>query len=211
MKTTMTQLLWFFPRGSKMRAPTRAGLVFLLAAFGADAAVYLNGVNIDGVTNQRFDKAAVRIDDRGNIFIDAPGYQVKSVDNASGALREGSDRVSRRYWLVTEQSMVGMTEFDVDLFINSKWVRKLKNNEEQIVTEITKYLTPGKNEVTLIARKLPVEKARKSFSKQHVFKVIIGEGNVGGENVMIDNPLVKFERNASETEDVSQEFTITAR
>ena len=40
--------------------------------------------------------------------------------------------------------------------------------------------------------------SRKSFSSEHVYRVIVGEGNVGGDNVMIDNPLVKFERTAAE-------------
>ena len=30
-----------------------------------------------------------------------------------------------------------MTDYDIDLYINSKWVRKLRNNEEQVIAEIT--------------------------------------------------------------------------
>ncbi|NOK06620.1 hypothetical protein HNV27_34665, partial [Myxococcus xanthus] len=49
-----------------------------LAPFGAHAgSVFLNGVKIDGVTNQKFEKATVRIDEAGNVHIDAPGYAAR--------------------------------------------------------------------------------------------------------------------------------------
>src|SRR5512145_2615325 len=47
------------------------------AAAPASAAVYLNGVNIDGVVGQRFDNCTVVIDERGNVRIEAKGYAVK--------------------------------------------------------------------------------------------------------------------------------------
>lgn len=207
-----------------MKPSSRIALAALLMLFApaalAAGSIYLNGVNIDGVTNTKFDKATVRIDEKGNVFIDAPGYQAKVVEagptpkpgTPPGAeATEGEPaRLTKRYWLVTEQSVVGMTEFDIDLYVNSKWVRKLKNTDESIVTEITRHLVPGRNNVLLIARKVAAG-PRKSFSPQHYFKVIIGEGNVGGDNVMIDNPVVQFTRNASEGQDVSEEFNFTTR
>ena len=54
------------------------GVLLSSEAF-AGGAVYLNGVRIDGVTNQKFDKVNVRIDELGNVFIDAPGYNVRQV------------------------------------------------------------------------------------------------------------------------------------
>src|SRR5690349_18703135 len=87
------------------------------------ASTYLNGINIDGVTNQKFERATVRLDEKGNVLIDAPGYSVKAVENAppprgAGRAAEPSEapvRMTKRYWLVTEQTVPGMTEFDIDL------------------------------------------------------------------------------------------------
>lgn len=191
-----------------------AALLLLPPAAWAGS-VYLNGVNIDGVTNQKFEKATVRIDEKGNVLIDAPGYAVKAVEGGARQKPPSGEepaeaRLTRRYWLVTEQAVPGMAEFDIDLYVNAKWVRKLRNNEEQIILEITKHLTPGKNTILLTAKKLAGQ-SRKSFSPEHFFRVILGEGNVGGDNVMIDHPLVKFERSAAESSDVSQEFTLTTR
>jgi hypothetical protein len=210
--------------------------VFTLAALVAPAtahaaSVYLNGVRIDGVTNQKFEKATVRIDEKGDVHIDAPGYAVRMVTPpptspapapaapaatpapatpAAPAAPEEPPSLTRRYWLVTEQSAPGMTGYDIDLYINSQWIRKLRNNEGQVITEVTRHLRPGKNVILLSAQKVVAGK-QKSYSPEHYFKVIIGEGNVGGDRVMIDNPIIRFQRTAEDTKEVSEEFTLTTR
>jgi hypothetical protein len=222
----------------------------LAPASALAATVYLNGVRLDGVTNQKFEKATVRIDEFGNVLIEAPGYAARVMSAppapaapaatpqpgpaatpapatapaapaqppqaaapaapAAPAAEEVPDRITRRYWLVTEQNVPGMTEYEIDVYVNSKWIRKLRNNEEQVVLEVTRHLQPGKNTVLFTAHKTAVD-SRRSLSASHVFKVIIGEGNVGGDNVMIDNKLVQFQRTAADTQDVSEEFTLTTR
>ena len=185
----------------------RLGLMLLLVAATAQAgSVYLNGVKIDGVTNQKFEKATVRIDERGNVLIDAPGYRVQQVEGG-GNDAPSTGVITKHYFLVTEQTQVGMTDYDIDVYVNGKWVRKLRSNEDQIVTEITKHLSPGANKILFVAKKLNAAD-RKSFSKDHVFRILIGEGNMSGEHVMIDNPVVKFERTAADTQDLSQEFPL---
>ena len=49
----------------------------LVPASALASSVYLNGTRIDGVTNQKFEKATVRIDEKGDVFIEAPGYAVR--------------------------------------------------------------------------------------------------------------------------------------
>jgi hypothetical protein len=206
----------------------------LLPASAWAASVFLNGVRIDGVTNQKFEKATVRIDEQGNVHIDAPGYAVRMVTPPPAAApatptpsasstppaataappeekaERAPTRITRRYWLVSEQSAPGMTEYEIDLYVNSKWVRKLRNSEQQVVSELTRYLQPGKNTVLFVAHKVAGE-ARRSQSSEHFFRIIIGEGNEGGGNLMIDNPLVRFQRSAADEGDVSEEFTLTTR
>lgn len=200
-------------------------IALLAPALAFGKAVYLNDVRIDnvqGVRNLKLEKASVRIDEKGDIFIDAPGYQIKVVDHSSGGSGQQSSptviaeesvanaKLTQRYFLVTEQTAPGFTEFDIDVYVNSKWIRKLRNTEEQIYTEITRYLIPGKNTILLNARKVS-NGARKSQSADHVFRVIIGEGNVGGNHVMIDRPLVDFKRTAADQENLSKEFAFVTR
>lgn len=230
---------------SILSAAVLAFAVVMAPASALAASVYLNGVRIDGVTNQKFDKASVRIDEKGDVYITAVGYSVRTetvtvpapaaatppaapaapaaapapapataaaapTPPPKQAEPEGPPTLTKRYWLFTEQSVPGMADYDIDLYINSKWIRKLRNNEDQVITDITQHLQPGKNTILLNAHKV-VAGERKSYSPRHYFKVIIGEGNMGGQNVMIDNPIIKFTRTAADDKDSSEEFTLTTR
>ncbi|MCP3104322.1 hypothetical protein LZ198_36205 [Myxococcus sp. K15C18031901] len=237
------------------RAAVAAALMALSPLTSLAGSVYLNGVLIDGVTNQKFEKATVRIDESGNVHIEAPGYAArvstttapppptptanvapppttapaaKPASPPAPATQEGggvatapatppppaakpaAGHVTQRYFLVTEQSVPGMTGYDIDVYVNSKWLRRLRGNEDQVIADITNHLKPGDNVVTMMAKKTTAGGAR-SDSPKHVFRVIIGEGNEGGGNVMIDNPLVRFQTSAAETQDVTQEFTLSTR
>ncbi|EPX55833.1 hypothetical protein D187_008394 [Cystobacter fuscus DSM 2262] len=223
-----------------MRRVISALVLSVLLPLPALASVFLNGVRIDGLTNQTFDKvSSVRLDDQGNVHIVAPGYTVKTMEvpapvapaptpppvapapvapaptaapvaPAAPPAPAAPTRITQRYWLVTEQSAQGKTEYDIDLFINSAWVRKLRNGEGQVITELTRYLRPGRNTVRLMASKV-VTGPRRSQSAEHVFQVVIGEGNEGGGRVMLDKPLIRFQRTAAQTEDVTEEFILTTR
>lgn len=196
----------------------------LLGASGPAAAapsVTLNGVNIDGVTNQKFEACTVVIDEAGNVHIQAKGYAVRGAgDDRSSAApsqgsggglsqRSGSGRVSRRYFLATEQTTPG-PQYDLAIFINAQWIREVKSNEPAAVMEITRYLRPGANKLTLAATKKIVGD-RLAFGRDATLKVVVGEGNVGGDHLMIDVPLVELVRNAAEMDDKTDEFVIDAR
>jgi hypothetical protein len=230
---------------------TLIGLTGLCAAFASSVAtagsLYLNGVNIDGVTAQKFEKCSVRIDESGNVFIDAPGYAAKVVQGGPAIVPAPAQvqapppapppvtyagpiyqpyppapypppnypppvapRITKRYFLAVEQTAPGMTEYDIDVYLNAKWLMTLKNETNQEAQDITRYFVPGKNTVTLEARKVSTG-PRRSFSKEHAFNVVVGEGNEGGGRVFIDNALVRFTRTAADTNNVSQDYTITAR
>jgi hypothetical protein len=193
------------------------GALLPWVASAGPVSVYLNGVNIDGVTNQHFDKASVRIDEKGNVLIDAPNYSAKSVaeppppkPSAQTQVAAIAPRLTKKVFLVAEQNPPGMTQFDIDVYVNSKWVKKLRNGEEQQIVELTPFLAPGKNSVLFSAKK-NIAGQRKSLTSAHVFKVMVGEGDVGGNNVMLDGTLAKWERTGADSADESREFTFNAR
>lgn len=177
--------------------------------------VYVNGVSVDGLTNHTFEKVTVRLDDKGNVQIDAPGYSVKKVTLGGGAdkpARQPESAITQKYFLVTEQSPPGMTEYEVDLFLNGKFMRTLKSGDEQLVTDITKSLRPGQNIVIIQAKKRYADpNSPKSQSRSAVFRVIIGEGATSSDQVTIEKQLVTFTRTAADTNDVTQEFSFTTR
>ena len=194
----------------------RWGIVFILllgTALPASAAsVYLNGVKIDGVTNQEFKGCTVKIDAHGNIHIEARGYAVKGAKAANGQTPRGKvgDPVALRYWLVTEKSQPGRTQFDIDIFINNVWVRKLLDEEEHIVFDITKYLKVGPNRVHFLAKKTVGDSGPVSVSPEDFFRVVIGPGDSGGRNVVLSKKLVDYRRTADEQKDFNELFKIVA-
>ncbi len=213
-------------------APLLAAALAVAPGVGSAApSVSLNGINIDGATSQRFENCTVTIDAQGNINIEAKGYVVRRVGTVNGkgpslpavpiessppaaappgpvAAAEPA-KLTRRYFLATEQTRQDGTQYDIEVFVNAQWIRQLKSNEPQVVLEVSKYLRPGPNKVVLAARKAPGE--RVSTSRDVTFQVIVGEGNMGGDHVMIDNPLVRMKRTAAETENITEEFTLVAR
>ena len=76
------------------------------------ASVYLNGVNIDGLRGQKFEKCkAVRIDDRGDVYLECAGYQVEQPAAAAPAPAPLipsalAAAMTKRYWLVSEEKTI---------------------------------------------------------------------------------------------------------
>lgn len=199
----------------------------------AAPAITLNGVAIDGVTDQRFENCTVVIDAQGNVHIQAKGYAVRTAGEeprtppiepqnagsgggvssrplgAAASAGTAPAKVTRRYFLATEQTPPG-PQFDLGIFINAQWIREVKSNETATVMEITRYLRPGPNKLTLAATKR-LGGERLAFTKDVALKVVVGEGNIGGDHVMIDVPLVEASRTAAEMDDRTEEFVIDAR
>jgi hypothetical protein len=184
------------------------------------ASVFLNGVNIDGLRSQKFEKCkTVRIDDRGDVYLDCPGYQVERPSAAVPAstatpapaiaplLQSAvTAALTKRYWLVSEEKE--SAQFDVDVFVNAKFIRKIRAGEPQVVLEITRYLHAGTNKVLFAATK---RAGGKSAAPGSFLKLVVGEGESGGNTVTIDNPLIETKRTAAETENVNEEFTLQGR
>jgi hypothetical protein len=183
------------------------------------ASIFLNGVNIDGVRGQNFEKCrAVRIDDKGNLHLDCPAYQAENAGGGSSAPVvlpsipvAGASLVpsslSKHYFLVTEQSDGAAAQYDVDVYVNSRWVRKVRSGDEQIVLDISRFLKPGPNKLLFAASK----RGPKTGVATSFVRFIVGEGESSGAQVLIDNPLVECKRTAAETDNVNEEFTVQAR
>jgi len=201
-----------------------AALAVLAPAGTAHAAqLVVNGVpigrvdlTVQGLEGITFEKCtSVKIESGGDVRVDCPGYDLQAAAPAPGAdARKVPDavpgRISRRYWVVTEQSQKGATQFDIDLYVNSKWIKRFKSDDDPVVLEITKNLLPGRNRLLFAATK-NLGAGRRSTSAQAFFRVVVGEGEVGGQNVLIDNPLVEVRRTAAETENVTEEREVVGR
>ncbi len=207
-------------------ARATAVAIALAAAPLARASVYLNGVQVDGAAlNQKFEKCNVTFDGKGNVLIDAPGYAVQALSPPPAAAAEPAAAaaaapaaapsaapgvLTKKYFVVSEQSMPGMTQYDIDLFVNAKWVHKFASDDDQFVSEISRYLHPGPNKVLFVAKKNVVG-SRKSVSPGATYQITLGTGDASGDKVMIDDPILTFKRSADQSDDQSQEYTVTGK
>lgn len=184
-------------------ATLAAAFIFCAAAPPAMAgSLYLNGVKIDGATNQHFVGCDVRIDASGNVHITS-----KSISK-NGAPPTDAGKPQKRYFIVTKKDTPGMSQYDIDVFVNAKWVRRLRGADKQVVFEVTKFLQRGDNTVRLLAQK-DLTDGRRSTSARHYFRVILGQGDSGGRNVMLTRKFVDYKRTAMETKNFNDEFTVS--
>lgn len=189
-----------------------AGLFMAGFATTASASsVFLNGQEITGLKNKTLKGVDVQFDKFGNIHITAKGIRVKgaSTKTPEDAGFVAGAAPTKRYFLVTEKAAPGMSQYDLDIFINAKWVKKLRDVEQHMVVELTQHLKQGPNKIRIVAKKNYGSVGRRSQSPKHFFRLVIGEGESGGRNVMITKRAVDYKRTAQETTDFSDEYTIT--
>jgi hypothetical protein len=193
-------------------------LLLMVSGVAMAGSVFLNGKRIDGVTDQKFEKCTVIIDANGDVHIQADGYAVQG--GQAGAKKPAAEKTppsttvtglpGQRYWLIKQENYPGKVQYDVDIYINSVWFKRIRSGGDQVVQEITSKLQGGPNVIHFAATK-NIGQQRKSFSPQVHMRIIIGQGNVGGQNVMIENPLIQYKRTANETGNFNDEFTIVAK
>lgn len=76
--------------------------------------------------------------------------------------------------------------------------------------ELTRWLNPGPNRIVLAASRRAGGPPAPSPDAL-ALRAVVGEGTVGGGQVVIDNPLVELTRTAGETEDRTEELVVEAR
>jgi hypothetical protein len=162
--------------------------------------IFFNGVKVTGLSNQKFDNCEIRFDGKGNLHIKAKGYTVKTVEDSAASRPAGatSATLKARYYLVSMATQPPKTQFDVDLFANGKFVRKVKGVDAQGIYEISAFLKPGKNLLQFGATKNYRGHDRLSKSKDDYLRLLVGTGVKGRDTVNITKVLLEFRIAADE-------------
>lgn len=207
------------------RSPSRrlfqllVAFVFCMPVLATAAEFFVNDVpigkvelSVQGLEGVTFEKCTwVKVTSTGDVKVECPGYDLKPAVPAAEAVKAPEPaQVKKAYWLVTEQAERGATQFDIDIYINSKWIKRVKNDDDQLVMDVSEYLIPGVNKVLFTAKK-NLTGGRRSISPNVFYRIVIGGGQAGGGNVVIDNPVVDVRRTAAESEDVIEEREFTVR
>jgi hypothetical protein len=186
----------------------------VLAAPSSGHSVYLNGQVIDSDRSQKFENVTVEIDGDGNVRITSDTYKVETGTGAG--TQKQPDRTpliphGTRYWLISEENSAGMSQYDFDIFLNGALVKTVKSGDGQVVEDVTKFVIPGSNTVTITARK-NFGNARKSESKDLYQRIYIGKGALNETGaIVIDNPDIDYRKTAADVQNFADQMSFTPK
>lgn len=161
--------------------------------------LFLNGDLVSAPQGRIFRNVDVTVDGRGQLRLASRRASVECPD------ANPAPPPVKRYWLVTHRSPGMGAGYDIDVFVNDKWARKLLDVEQAIVLELTDFLHAGSNKIRFVARKID---SMPAGDKKHYFRVLVGSGEDGEEQLVIRKKLLDYGRNASETEMFKDNFSI---
>lgn len=157
--------------------------------------IYFNGVKVTGLSNQTFGNCEIRFDSKGDVHIKAKGYTVRAVDApaaSQAAATQPTGKLKERYYLVSMASAPPKTQYDVDLFANGKFVRKVRGADAQGIYEISGFLKRGKNLMQFAATKNYRGRKRLSESSDDYLRLLVGTGVKGEDTINITKVLMEF-------------------
>lgn len=191
-----------------MRQALFALALLLLLPATASADVYLNGVKVNNtLAEQTFDGAKVHFDAKGDVHITVSGIKVyREGDPQAGAQQRGPAIPKGTWWLVAEQTAPGMTQYSIEVHINGKLVKRIKDDQRQVAMDIAQYLQPGQNQVSFTAIK-DLSQTRRSFSSDHSFSLILGQGASQDKGLVISEVAARYTRTAMDVENHTRTFT----
>ena len=171
-----------------------AAMMFSTAQAGT---LYVNGTPVDGLKNYAFEQVDVRIDEDGNIWVDAPGYNVSLGEAAKGKSSTGGSRAESAvesdlprgsWWLVSEDH--GSTGHKVDVMINGQSVKTIESGGRQVIFDVSPYLHQGTNVVTF-------RNTGAATPGGAALEIMIGTGSIVGSKVTLDRPKMTYKRNSA--------------
>lgn len=182
--------------------------------------VFINEVEVTGLTNQEFKNCTVNFDAKGNINISAPGYKIKRLDSDSSqgsssssssttvVTKKSGKKPKSKYFLVTEQ-LQGKKVWDkYSLIVNGSVVKTFESSDGILLEDISKHFDVGTNQIVITAAK---KDDYPGGSKSVWYRVIIGEGHEEGKKIVIDKTLMQLTRKGSDADPDSKSKTIEAK
>jgi hypothetical protein len=182
--------------------------------------VFINGLDMSNVylVNQLFKNCTVRVDSKGNFHIKVPGIELK----ASGKVNRNPTRKARKpdntarnardYYIVSFTNRPGATQYNIEVYINGKFVRRIRSKARQVTMKVTKYLKKGKNEVMFVCRKKYGEKGRISRSAQDYLRVVLGRGVESKNRLVLKTSEAEVKRTAAESKTpITEKHTIMVK
>ncbi len=199
-----------------------AAAVLAVSASDADAKprkVFLNGEDLGDVqvANYTFKGCTVRFDAQGNVYISAPNLNIKTKPLRSSRgkvpVRKALNNVAkygRTFFLVSRVIHQGnLVPYRFSVYVNGKRVAIIDPKGAMGVHKVTHLIRRGNNTIRVSPEFRASAKITRSARDR--FSIVLGAGKVDKGSVVIDNPVVNFERSGSETGKFTKIYQFTAR
>lgn len=165
--------------------------LFLLASVALAGDLYVNGVKATGLRGQDFEGCDIHIDERGDIWVTAPRYVIRSTEEPQAPQPgvQHSAVSAGRWWLVTEDH--ASTDHTVEVFVNGTLVRRVRSGEPQVILDLAPWLVPGANNATFSALPGP----QPGGGALHIY---LGSGYNDAGVVRISDPQIDYLRRSTD-------------
>lgn len=189
-------------------------MIWLLPLAASAGDLYVNDTKVDprAMSNVALDEVSVRFDAQGNIFVDAPGYEVHlqgaptaspPLSSAPTAAGEPSPSASAavapaRWWMVTEDN--GSTGHRIEIWLNGQLAHTVTSGQPQRIVDVGRWLRIGENQVLV--------KSSSTNPTGGSFYVYLGTGTDQAGTVVMDNPAVSFGVGSSRSGPYQREYTL---
>lgn len=168
-------------------------IALLCLALAHAGSVYVNGVRADVLPEVTLKNVTVRVDAQGNLWIDAPQYEVQAVAAESNpqAATVGTDTTvpAGTWWLVTEDHQ--STGQLLNVVVNGASVYRVSSGQGQILLDLGPYLRRGANEIR-------IEPVANGALGGGAFDVYVGQGANDAGTLRIDHAVVHYVRSVSD-------------
>lgn len=181
--------------------------------------VFLNGEDLGDVVvqNHTFKGCIVRFDAQGNVHITAPGLQIKTqpLRTSRGKVATGKtlDHVAkygRKFFLVSRVEHDGRRlSYTFTVHVNGKKIAVVNPAGAMAVHTVTHLIRKGTNTVRITPTYRSAANATRSPRDR--LQIVVGAGEVKKGTVVIDNPVVSYRRDGSQTTRYTKVFRFTVK
>lgn len=166
----------------------------------AGGTLYVNGVRADGLRSFDFRDVSVRIDESGDIWIDAPNYKIE-VTGGSAPEDSAAPVETGKWWLVSQDNNSG--EHSLQILVNGELAKEIRSGDPQVILDLAPFLKKGEN--TILINALP-----SSTPTGGDLMIYVGAGSNNSGTVSMSRPDVVYARRSSDSPSGgSRSYTLT--
>lgn len=201
-------------------------MLLWLAGVALAGTVYVNDVDVSGLTDTVMENVTVTFDSKGDVRIAAPHYEIQVMDPPAGAApapapttaaataATGAAAAAAKpapptnngvaegtWWLVTEDN--GSAGHEAQVWINGQLATTITSGGEQLIEDVSPWLRPGSNKVRI--------SSVSSGATGGALYIYIGAGSNDDGTLMMDTPSVQFGLGASREGEYERDYEIVAK